>query len=400
MKTKTKQKNNIPKLRFPGFSGAWEEKRLGEVAEINPRTEKLPNSFIYIDLESVEKGVLRKENKTFLNSAPSRAHRLLNKKDILFQTVRPYQKNNLFFNKDGEYVASTGYAQIRTSESSDFIYQILHTDKFVNKVLARCTGTSYPAISSKDLGSIKISIPQKEEQRKIAGFLGVVDEKIEGLKNKKLSLEKYKKGIMQKIFPTQGGQAPEIRFKDENGKDYPNWEEKKLGEVGEIIMGQSPDSSSYNTDGIGKYLIQGNADIVGRETHPRNWASESVKECKQGDIIMTVRAPVGYVARSLYDACIGRGVCAIRNKKNSDMDFLYQFLLYFEKRWVKFEQGSTFTAVNTKDVKNLKLPVPSPEEQQKIALFLSSLDSKVENINKELTSTQKFKKGLLQWLFV
>jgi len=175
---------------------------------------------------------------------------------------------------------------------------------------------------------------------------------------------------------------------------------KKLREVAEISMGQSPDSNSYNTDGIGKYLIQGNADIYDRETHPRNWTSNPTKECKQGDIIMTVRAPVGCVACSLHNACIGRGVCAIRNKKNSDTDFLYQFLLYFEKRWVKFEQGSTFTAVNSKDVKNLRLFLPTIKEQQKIASFLSSLDGRVENINKELTSTQKFKKGLLQGLFV
>ena len=188
---------------------------------------------------------------------------------------------------------------------------------------------------------------------------------------------------------------PQLRFPEFGD----NWEEKKLGNVTSIVMGQSPDSTSYNSNGIGLYLIQGNADIKKRKTLPRVWTDTPTKECKVGDIIMTVRAPVGAVAKSIHNACIGRGVCAIRNNQHSVSNYIYQFLLSFEKKWVKFEQGSTFTAVNTKDVKSLKLILPTVQEQTKIASFLSSIDSKIEQLSKKKALLGEYKKGLMQQIF-
>ena len=191
-------------------------------------------------------------------------------------------------------------------------------------------------------------------------------------------------------------QTPKLRFPGFSGA----WEEKKLGEVAEIIMGQSPESSAYNTEGLGVPLIQGNADITERETTPRNWTTQITKECNINDIVMTVRAPVGYICRSLHRACLGRGVCAIRNNEKSDIDYLFQYLLTFEKKWISLEQGSTFTAVNTKDVKNLKIPFPSLPEQKKIADFLTSVDKVIESKQQQITQAETWKKGLMQGLFV
>ncbi|WP_270419932.1 restriction endonuclease subunit S [Chryseobacterium indologenes] len=169
----------FPNLRFPGFGGEWETRKLGEVCEINPKNGNLPQSFIYIDLESVENGRLMKEDVISIDEAPSRAQRILLRNDVLFQMVRPYQKNNLFFDKEGKYVASTGYAQIRTKQNSQFIFQYLHNQKFVDRVIERCTGTSYPAINSADLGNIRIDYPSLEEQEKISTFLSLVDKRIQ-----------------------------------------------------------------------------------------------------------------------------------------------------------------------------------------------------------------------------
>lgn len=199
------------KLRFkPDVSGAegengkefskWEEKRLGDVAEINPKSSILPESFIYIDLESVEKGRLIKENRINKTEAPSRAQRKLLKSDILFQTVRPYQMNNFLFEKDGDYVASTGYAQLRTMQSSLFLFQLLHTEYFVKDVIDRCTGTSYPSINSTDLAEIKVSLPCLEEQQKIAEFLSGIDAKIERVTEQITHTQAFKKGLLQQMF--------------------------------------------------------------------------------------------------------------------------------------------------------------------------------------------------------
>jgi len=230
----------IPQLRFPEFDGVWESRLLKDAVKINPRSGELPDEFIYIDLESVKKGYLIKETQINKIGAPSRAQRLLNKNDVIFQTVRPYQKNNYFFNLDGDYVASTGYAQLRVLNSPEFLYQALHTDRFVYDVMARSTGTSYPAINSTDLSKIKLNLPTKPEQQKIAAFLTAVDNKIEQLSKKQELLGEYKKGLMQQIF------SQAIRFKADDGSDFPDWEEVKLGNIGE-----------FKTSSVDKKIVEG-----------------------------------------------------------------------------------------------------------------------------------------------
>ena len=191
-------------IRFKDDNGNvfpdWEEKKLGEVSEINPKNKKLPASFVYIDLESVISGELLKEDRVELNDAPSRAQRLLMKGDVLFQMVRPYQKNNLFFDRYGDYVASTGYAQIRTINNSKFIFHYVHLQKFVDSVIERCTGTSYPAINSTDLSNIIINLPCLAEQTKIANFLSAIDVKIYCCTDQISKTEQYKKGLLQQMF--------------------------------------------------------------------------------------------------------------------------------------------------------------------------------------------------------
>ena len=182
----------------------WKEVKLSNFAIVNPKTNILPNKFIYIDLESVSKGKLLSKNTMNLENAPIRAQRLLQNNDIIFQMVRPYQKNNYFFtNKDlnSEYVASTGYAQFRVKDNnSKYLYYVLHTTKFVNDVLKRCTGTSYPAINSSDLSDIKVPKPTLEEQTKIASFLTTIDENIDQTYKQLVLTKQWKKGLLQQMF--------------------------------------------------------------------------------------------------------------------------------------------------------------------------------------------------------
>ena len=185
------------KTRLKGFSGDWEVVRLGDVCEINPKSLELPDTFIYIDLESVSRGKLCSVKYMKKTNAPSRAKRTLQKHDILFQMVRPYQKNNLYFNLEGDYVASTGYAQIRTKQSSGFVFQYIHSRAFVDRVIEKCTGSNYPAINATDLSQIEIPLPPLAEQEKIAEILSEVDNGITLLEQKLESLKSQKKGIIQ-----------------------------------------------------------------------------------------------------------------------------------------------------------------------------------------------------------
>ena len=172
------------------------------MSEVNPKTGDLPENFIYIDLDSVNNGILTKFNLINKNEAPSRAQRCLDVNDILFQTVRPYQMNNLFFElTDNKYVASTGYAQIKSKINSRFLYYYLHYYKFVNNVLSRCTGSSYPAINSTDLKKIKIKIPPSQNEQELIGDLfHKIDQKIELLEIKYQQYQNFKNYLMQQIF--------------------------------------------------------------------------------------------------------------------------------------------------------------------------------------------------------
>jgi type I restriction enzyme S subunit len=391
-----REKMLVPQLRFRGFEGDWEKSKLNKFASLNPKNSVLPESFIYIDLESVTDGLLIKESVISKNEAPSRAQRILKDKDILYQTVRPYQKNNLYFDKVGDYVASTGYAQIRTINDSQFLFQFLHTEKFVANVMLRCTGTSYPAINSSDLSNIKISFPSLPEQQKIASFLSAVDEKIQQLSRKKELLEQYKKGVMQQLF------SGKLRFKDENGEDYPDWEEKRLEDFCTFFLGGTPTSTNQKFYS-GTIPFIGSGNIYDSEVFSfiseEALNSSSAKIVEKGDLLYALYgANSGELAISKMNGAINQAILCIRNQES--IEYLYYVLLLNKDNIVaKFLQGGQGN-LSAQIIKRLKYKFPSIPEQQKIANFLSSIDTKIETLNGEIGKTQLFKKGLLQQMFV
>lgn len=187
----------------PSEIDSHDVKPLGSVVHINPKTGALPEAFIYIDLECVESGVLNSKKLLSRNSAPSRAQRILEEGDLLYQMVRPYQKNNYYFQKNFEYptVASTGYAQIRCSEvDTQFIYEQLSSDYFAREAMLRSTGTGYPAINADDLAEIPIWIPPLDQQEKIGAALSFLGAKIEVHQKLLSALCSVKSSLMQQLF--------------------------------------------------------------------------------------------------------------------------------------------------------------------------------------------------------
>ena len=193
----------FPDIRLDGFEGEWEKLKLREVVHTNPKSE-LPENFKYIDLESVVGTRINKIREERKESAPSRAQRLAKKGDVFYQTVRPYQKNNYLFILDEiDYVFSTGYAQLRPISKrcdSDFLLILLQNNRFLSKVLDRCTGTSYPAINVNDLIEILIAIPSYDEQRAIGSYFSNLDNLIAAHQEKISQLETLKKKLLQDMF--------------------------------------------------------------------------------------------------------------------------------------------------------------------------------------------------------
>ena len=196
-----KNGSNVPEIRFKGFTEAWEQRKLGELALFNPKDE-LPRTFEYVDLESVVGTEMLSHRTEVKSSAPSRAQRLAHTGDLFYQTVRPYQKNNYLFEKpDNNYVFSTGYAQMRPYVDGYFLLSLVQSERFVKVVLDNCTGTSYPAINANDLAEIEVAAPSDEsEAQKIGTIFRCIDNLITLHQRELEKLKNLKKACLEKMF--------------------------------------------------------------------------------------------------------------------------------------------------------------------------------------------------------
>lgn len=187
--------------------------------------------------------------------------------------------------------------------------------------------------------------------------------------------------------------VPNVRFKGFTD----DWKQRKLGEVCEVTMGQSPDGSTYSDEPSDYILVQGNADLKDGWVVPRVWTSQKTKTAQAGDLIMSVRAPVGAMGKTAYDIVIGRGVAAIKGN-----EFIYQTLVKYDadRYWKKLAAGSTFESVNSNEVKGAIINVPQDiEEQKKIGEYFLNLDHLITLHQQKITRLIKLKKAMLEKMF-
>lgn len=243
---------------------------------------------------------------------------------------------------------------------------------------ALATGLKVYSLSKSAFKNIQIPLPPLVEQQAIAKALSDTDawiESLEKLINKKRLI---KQGAMQELLTPKE-----------------DWKEVILGDVAQINMGQSPLSQYYNKRGIGLPLIQGNSDIQNRRTIIRNFTSSITKKGDLGDIIMSVRAPVGEIAIATFNCCLGRGVCSMKYPNS----FLYHYLIFREQSWGQVTTGSTFESVNSAQIESFKVHLPSSlSEQHRIATVLSDMDAEIEVLENKLYKAKQLKQGMMQEL--
>ncbi|WP_457794591.1 restriction endonuclease subunit S [Acinetobacter baumannii] len=272
-----------------------------------------------------------------------------------------------------------------------FLYNWLQLNK--TEFERQAVGSTIKTIGLPYFKKLKIAVPPFSEQKTIAQILSTWDQAITATEQLLANSQQQKKALMQQLL------TGKKRLLDENGVAFSGeWLYFELKDVAKITMGSSPKSEAYNECQTGLPLIQGNADIKNRFSYPRIYTTEITKECMPNDILLSVRAPVGNIALSKHNACIGRGIAAIKANKVNFQGFLYQLLLWMEPRWSAFSQGSTFESINSDDIKRLKLKIPAQEEQTKIAIVLSTADQEIEALQKKLAYLKQEKKALMQQL--
>lgn len=287
---------------------------------------------------------------------------------------------------DKSYDATFGaFMSVLRGDATGYLAHIFASDIVQQQIRNRSSAT-INQITKRDFEDIKITIPcDEEEQRTIAITLSAADEYIDSLE--KLIAKKHyvKQGAMQEML------TGKRRLPGFSGE----WVEKPLCQIADdIIMGQSPDSRYYNNERIGLPLVQGNADVENRLTIIRFFTSVITKQGSKGDIIMTVRAPVGNVAKAGFDCCLGRGVCAIKGN-----DFIYHLLVYFEPKWGSMSTGSTFDSISGKELREVRFTIPTDEkEQTAIATMLSDMDAEIDALISKLEKSRRIKQGMMSEL--
>jgi type I restriction enzyme S subunit len=274
-------------------------------------------------------------------------------------------------------------------------YYINH--KLKKKISKLAKGSSISNVYNSDLKTLEIILPDFSEQQKTATFLSAIDTKIQQLSRKKELLEQYKKGVIQQLF------SGKLRFKDEAGKDYADWDYKVLDDVIHFVNGKGHEQS---IDENGDFVVV-NSKFVSTQGRVRKFCNTQISPLTKGDMVLVMSdVPNGKALAKCYLIekdnvyTLNQRVCGLKAKKDNLNEFLI-YLLNRNKYYLSFDSGVGQTNLKKDEVLNCPLFIPtSIKEQQKIANFLSSIDAKIESTSQQINQTQSFKKGLLQQMFV
>ena len=415
---------NVPKLRFKGFNDEWKEIKLGEFLTFYSTNSFSRDCLNYEngDVQNIHYGDIHMKFSTILDTEKYSIPYI--NSDI---NITKYSEDS--YCKDGDLViadASEDYDDIGKSIEvcnignkrilaglhtilardnkqqtvNGFKGYMMQSESVRKQVKVLAAGAKVLGISKSNLEKVNVKLPSLQEQERIANFLTKVDKIIEKQDEKVKNLEKYKKGMMQKIF------SQEIRFKDENGEEYPEWEEKKIGNITKITDGVHF-TPEYVDNGIPFWSVEtivsgANPKFITREAH-----NLAIKRChpEKNDILIT---RIGSLAKSKVissneELSIYVSVALIKASDKFNSKFMKQYFdseIYLKEFLSKSLLTATPKKINMEDLKTTKVILPCLEEQRKIAKVLSNIDLILEKQNMKLEELREWKKGLLQNMFV
>lgn len=378
-----------PKLRFPEFAEKYINKRVDDFAPLQ-RGFDLP----------ITKMVKGKFPVVFSNGI-SKTHNEFKVKAPGIVTGRSGTIGNLFYIEENFWPHNTSlWVTDFKGNFPKYVYYFY--DKFDLKRFG--TGSGVPTLNRNDVHNQQIYIPSPEEQTKIAIFLSSVDEKLKLLKEKKALLEEYKKGIMQKIF------NQEIRFKNDNGENFEEWQKIILSEVFDYKKGSGLSKDKLEDNGDNSCILYGQlytkySEVI-FEVKSKTNSNEGLLS-EKGDLLIPASTTTSGIdlanvtALNFDNVLLGGDITVLRsNQEVSSVFYAYYLSNYKKEEIASYAQGITIVHLYYSHIKDMIIDFPSIEEQTKIANFLSAIDKKIVLVTTQIEDTQEYKKGLLQQMFV
>ena len=388
-----------PQLRFKGFTDPWEQRKLGEEAQLT--MGQSPNSENYT--ENPDDYILVQGNADMKNGRvvprvwTTQVTKKAEKSDLILSVRAPVGDIG---KTDYDVVLGRGVAAIKGNE---FIFQQLGKMKLTGYWTRYSTGSTFESINSNDIKDAKIMVPVEEEQQKIGSFFQQLDHLITLHQRKLTKLKELKQGYLQKLFPQNGSKFPQLRF----AGFADAWEERKLGELANIVRGASPrpiqDPKWFDKDSdIGWLRISDVTEQDGRIRHLEQRISklgqEKTRVLMEPHLLLSIAATVGkplvnYVKTGVHDGFL------IFLNPVFDREFMFQWLDMFRPKWKKYGQPGSQVNLNSELVRNQEIDLPRIEEQQQIGSFFKQLDDIIALHQRKLEKLQELKKGYLQKMF-
>ncbi|MFR6361330.1 restriction endonuclease subunit S [Amedibacterium intestinale] len=392
-----------PKIRFNGFTDDWEQRKLEEIYQ------NIGNAFVgtatpyyvdtghfYLESNNIKDGQINRNNEVFINDEfyERQKDKWLHTGDMVM-VQSGHVGHTAVIPEELDNSAAHALIMFRNPKIEiepyflNYQYQTIKSKRKINNIT---TGNTIKHILASDMYNFIVDVSDIEEQQQIANYFLELDHLITLHQRKCDGLKKLKKYMLQNMFPQNGEKTPKIRF-----QGFINaWEQRKLGDIAQITMGQSPAGSTYSDVPSDYILVQGNADLENGWVKPRVWTTQITKQAYIGDLIMSVRAPAGAMGKTSYNAVIGRGVAAIKGN-----EFIYQLLVKMDKEgyWKKDSTGSTFESLNSESIKNAEIKLPSNEEQTVIGTYFEQLDHLITLHQRKVEQMKNLKKYMLQNMF-
>ncbi|HHW9817328.1 TPA: restriction endonuclease subunit S [Staphylococcus aureus] len=398
------QKKNVPELRFPGFEGEYSLDIFGNLAtnksdKFNPQNE---NASIDIELDCIEQNTGRLI-KIYNSKEFSSQKNKFNPQNVLYGKLRPYLNKYYFTKKSG--VCSSEIWVLKSTKEDKllnlFLYYFIQTKRY-SDVASKSAGSKMPRADWGLIENIRVYFPELCEQQKIGEFFSKLDRQIELEEQKLELLQQQKKCYMQKIF------SQELRFKDDNGNDYPEWEEKKLGELSQIVRGASPrpikDPKWFNKESdIGWLRISDVTDQNGKIYHLEQKLSiegqEKTRVLLTTHLLLSIAASIGKPVMNFVKTGVHDGFLIFLNPK-FNIFFMYYWLYYFKEKWSKYGQPGSQVNLNSEIVKSQTLNMPSNHEQEKVGLFFSRNEKLIELQQEKIMYLKRRKQALILKMFI